>query len=100
MTNWSTYVLDRSAPTDLDAMTDTVDWLFDALDREELIDLRNLDPNTVNGEQLCLVLRATYSIQDQVPGWHKALEVARAALIQVNVDPADALIGLDQAYNS
>ncbi len=95
MTDWRKLLLDRCAPADVDAMTDMVDLLFDALKNGEPIDLHGLNPNTVNGEQLALTLRATYSAQEAVPGWAEALAVAAIALAQVNIEPKDALLGLN-----
>lgn len=97
MIDWTLYVLDRTAPVDIDAISETVDWVFETLVDGGMIDFR-LDVDRVNGEHLACALRCTYSMQERVKGWKTGLEIARQALIRDGVDPEDALIGLNEPW--
>ncbi|MCG9027008.1 hypothetical protein LH462_11410 [Laribacter hongkongensis] len=93
---WGKFLLDPQAPYDADALTETVDPLFDALSRlgAGAIDLRGLSPERANGVHLAVVLRATFSTRELTPGWDEALEVARKALQRDHLDETDALVGM------
>src|SRR5687768_11034561 len=80
--SWRQYVFDVNAPSDIDAISETIALTFRDLSKfgPKAIDLTNLDPSLVHGEHLASVLRATSRWQEQVPGWRQALWVAACAL--------------------
>jgi hypothetical protein len=93
---WHVNLFDRYASNDALALSKTTKPLIRALLKggPESIDLRNLDINKVNGMHLAVILRATSSKRDSVPGWREALTLARAALLRDNINANNALIGL------
>jgi hypothetical protein len=93
---WRRLVLDPRSSVDVDAISETVDAVYEAIDTygSSFISFENLDPQTVQGEHLAAALRATSPWRAEVPGWHSALGVAKAALTNSGVSPDDALYGL------
>lgn len=93
---WQRFVLDPSASSDVDALSETVESVFDAMAAygPSFIVLSGLSPATVQGEHLAAVLRTTFVWRSEVPGWNDALTVAAQALAAAGVDPGDALFGL------
>lgn len=93
---WKRYVFDPSAPTDVDAISETVDRVFDVISEygPGSLSLADVQPNNVQGEHLAAVLRASSSWADAVPGWHDALQIAATALANSGIDPNDALYGM------
>ena len=93
---WKRYVFDVSAPVDVDAISETIEYTFEVLAQfgPDGIDLNNLDPQRIQGEHLAAVLRATSTWRDQTPGWHDALVTARTALEREGVNPQEVLFGL------
>lgn len=90
------YVLDIEAPSDVNAISKTIKNVFVALSKvgPEGIDLNGLEPDQVNGKHLAAMLRATGQWRDQVPGWRRAIEVAKKALDRAGINPINALFGL------
>lgn len=93
---WSKYLFDPTAPDDVDAMTETVGWLFEDLLAGNPIDLTGLKSDEINPYHLAVILRGTYTRQDIIPGWREAYFVAKEALSKE--DAEDALLGLDKPY--
>jgi len=92
--SWQDLVFNPSMDTGVDAITATVELLFQDLRRGIVIDLTTVTPEIVSAEHLCAVLRVTFNIRDNVPGWKNAVHVASKALSFVDIDPQDALFGL------
>lgn len=93
---WKRYVFDPSSPTDVDAISETVDRVFDVISEfgPGALSLVGIRPEKVQGEHLAAVLRASSSWADTVPGWRDALNVAALALSNAGIDPNDALYGM------
>lgn len=94
--SWKRYISNLSAPTDVDALSETIDAIYDAIDRHGpgAVNLATLQPAVVNGEHLAAVLRATYAFKNQIIGWERAREMAILALQKANIEIDDALAGL------
>lgn len=94
--SWKKFVFDPKARTDVDAISETVSDLVDALDSTglESLDLSGLNPAAVSGEHLAAVLRITYAGRAKVKGWGDAVRVAREALQSEGLDYKDVLHGL------
>lgn len=94
--NWKRHLLDLRAPADVDALSETIDAIYDAIDRfgPGAINLATLPPATINGEHLAAILRATFAFQNQIPGWAHARGLAIHALQNANIAIDDALAGL------
>lgn len=95
---WRQHLLDKTAPTDVDAISETVASVFDAIYDfgPSHIDLRSLDVDRVNAEHLVAVLRCTFNLRAEVPGWKAGLRAARYLLPKVDLEPDLVLKGLDQ----
>lgn len=93
---WKFFLLNAGSAADLDALTETVEGLFDSIEEFGVaaVDLRGLDPAEIQPDHLAAILRATATVHDQVPGWSVALKVAEAAFVSLGQDPGDALFGL------
>lgn len=93
---WKRHLFDLNAPTDVDALSETVESILEVLSEHgpAAIDLTNLSDNGVQGEHLAAILRTTATWDCQTPGWLQALQVAKLALQREGVDPQDALYGL------
>ncbi|MBB6582768.1 hypothetical protein [Ralstonia solanacearum] len=93
---WKRYVFDPASPTDVDAISETVDRVFDVISEfgPGALSLADVRPDEVQGEHLAAVLRASSSWADAVPGWSNALQVAATALTNSGIDPNDALYGM------
>lgn len=93
---WRDHLLNPSAPVDVDAISDTVESVFEALTEHGPggIKLGGLAAERVSGEHLAAILRSTSCVRDQIAGWDAALGVAAAALSLAGIDVADALYGL------
>lgn len=93
---WKHFLLDPAAPVDVDAISETVDFIFEAITQfgPGAIDLTRLSAERVNGEHLAAILRVTSSWKSRIPGWAAALMVAKESLVLAGSDPSDALIGL------
>lgn len=89
-------ILKENQETDVDSLTITAETVLDAIGEfgPAIVKLDNLIPDRVQGEHLATVLRTSYSWRSQIYGWNEALEVAKAALINEGIDPADALYGM------
>ncbi len=94
--SWQSLLLRRDAPADTDALTWTILAVYFAIGNKGLpaINLGSVTVCGVNGVHLAAILRATAVQRELVPGWHYALGVAWAALVQSNQDACDALNGL------
>lgn len=93
---WKKFLLDPIAPNDVDAISVTVEYIFEAISQfgPGAIDLNKLAEDRVSGEHLAAILRATSTWKSLIPGWKAALHVAEIALVRVGIDPQDALVGL------
>lgn len=96
MNKWLTYINDESSNTDVDHISETVDWIFDVLEKEGLngIDFKLVSPLQCNAEHLSTALRATWSFHQQINSWSHGLELAKKACIRQGIDLNDALFGL------
>jgi hypothetical protein len=94
--NWRKHVCQSFASTDIDALTETAEAVFDFMAEAgpAHLNLSNLTPDHVQGEHLAMLLRTSLTWREQIPGWQKALQVARLALEREGVDPEEALFGL------
>jgi hypothetical protein len=93
---WQRHVLNPAAPPGVDALTETVRSVYNTLAAygPAGLSLADLTFDTVQGEHLAALLRATFRLRTQISGWRHALFVAEAALRREGVDPNDALVGL------
>lgn len=93
---WQKNVLNRTAPDDVDSLTETVDAVMEVIVGvgPYALSLVGLNPSVVHAEHLAAVLRASSSWRDEVPGWDEALHVAKAAAVGSNLDVDDVLFGL------
>lgn len=93
---WKKYLLKPDAPVDVDALSETVDAIYDAIDRfgPGSIDLTGLTGAQVNGEHLAVILRASIPFRTQIPGWSEARAVAVEALQIANIPVGDVLAGI------
>lgn len=89
-------ILKENNETDVDALTITSETVLDAIGEfgPFVIKLDNLQAHSVQGEHLATVLRTSYYWRTQILGWEDALEVAKIALTNEGIDPADALYGM------
>lgn len=94
--HWKQHLFDLSASTDVDALSETIEGVYDAIDRfgPGAVDLASLGSEGINGEHLAAILRATFPFQNRIPGWSCALGEAVKALQRDGVDVDDALAGL------
>ncbi len=93
---WKTSVLDRSAGRKSKDLTKTTEPVFEALLKlgPSAIDLRDLPENLINGAHLAVVLRATFTRRTQVPGWSRALQIAKRNLESSGANVKSVLAGL------
>jgi hypothetical protein len=93
---WQRLVLDPGAPVDVDAISETVDAIYEVIDAygPAIISFEDVRSERVQGEHLAAALRATSPWRQEILGWQTALDVARDALASGGVDPNDALYGL------
>lgn len=93
---WQKHVLNINAKTDIDQLSETVEFALMAISNEgtESIFLGGLSPEKVEPEHLATLLRTTYCWKNDIEGWDDALSVAIAALSLSDIDPKDALYGL------
>lgn len=93
---WKELLFNANSVADLDALTETVDALFDSIEEfgPAVVDLRGLVSTKIQPDHLAAILRATATVHDQVPGWAAALKVAEEAFVSLGQDPGDALFGL------
>ncbi len=93
---WNKYLTDVNAPVDVDALTETIGYVFQTMHKygAGAVNLCNVQSSSVNGEHLAAILRATSSVKNFTPGWTNALEVAKTALSNQGVVVEDALFGL------
>lgn len=95
---WQHYLLDPAAPATVAAISETIAAAYKTLSiyGPTGLSLLKLRADSVQGEHLAAVLRASFRLRNQIPGWKPALEVARTALLRQGIDPADALVGLNK----
>lgn len=93
---WKTLVLDRSAGSKAKDLTKTTEPVFEALLKfgPSAIDLRNLPEELINGSHLAVVLRATFTRRAEVPGWRRALQIAKKNLESSGANVKSVLGGL------
>lgn len=93
---WKTHLFSRDASSDFDAISETVESVFEAVSNlgPGSISLQDVSAESVHPEHLVAVLRATFPSRDKIPGWRKALEEAPEALRRAGFDPDEVLVGL------
>lgn len=93
---WKLHVNDLNASTDVDTLSETIESVFEVMSRfgPSVLDLTEINPDSVSGEHLAAVLRLTYHNRADVKGWDNALEMAIEAMKATGIDYEDALIGL------
>lgn len=91
---WAKHVIDYNAPTDVDAITETVEAVFDEWEAGRHIDFHCIlfRSSWPNMQHLAAVLRVTYSRREQCSGWTNAAQWCRTE------DPelSDLLYGFTQ----
>lgn len=90
------HLLNPQAPADVDSLTSTVKAVLDLVAKEGVsaLNLSGLMAHGVHCEHLASVLRATFAWKEEVPGWHEALGVARAACALAGEQAEDVLFGM------
>ncbi|WP_144006823.1 hypothetical protein [Pelomonas sp. KK5] len=93
---WKRRVMNSELPGKAIDLTATVKSLMSELlnGGAKAVDLSDLRAPLVNGRHLAVVLRATYTRRSEMPGWKKALEVAKVALLRDGANVEEALYGL------
>ena len=94
--SWTKHVLNPSASTDIDSLSETINAMFDCLNQcdPSVLYFGGFAARDVNGEHLAAALRASSSWRDEISGWDNALEVAAEALRLAGIAPEDALFGM------
>lgn len=94
--NWGRHLFDPYAPTDVDTISETIEYAYDAISQfgPGAVDLTKISLPSLNSEHISALLRATFSFRDKTPGWQRALFVAQMALERDGIDVNDALAGL------
>ncbi|WP_339435750.1 hypothetical protein [Pseudomonas sp. EL_65y_Pfl1_R32] len=92
----STLILKENQDVDVDALTITSEAVLDAIGEfgPAIVRFEELTASRVQGEHLATMLRTSYVWRNEIPGWTEALEIAREALSNEGIDPADALYGM------
>ena len=90
------HVLNPSAESDIDSLTETVEAALEFVSEfgPGQLNLLEYTAQRVHYEHLAALLRATSTWRDSIPGWHEALREAEAATQQVGADPEDVLFGM------
>lgn len=93
---WRKLVSDKYAPTDAASLQKTADNAFAAIRASgpSAIDLALLEEGEVSGEHLAMLLRCISSWERSLPGWARAIEIAKRALVAEGKDAEDALYGM------
>jgi hypothetical protein len=93
---WKALVLDPSAGCKSKDLIKTTEPVFEALLKfgPSAIDLRDLQEEMVNGAHLAVVLRATFTRRTEVPGWSRALQIAKKNLESSGANVKSVLGGL------
>ena len=93
---WKGRVCNVRTPTNDEALFETFEIVSSLVSgsRPSDLNVRGLQADTVNGEHLVALLRASYLERANVPGWDDALTVAREALILAHLPVEDHLEGL------
>lgn len=94
--SWREYVSNRAAPTDKKTLKETSDRVLRVLTERgvQAIDLGLVRREEVSGKHLALALRCIATWKKEVPGWERALEIAKDALVAEGRDPRGALFGM------
>jgi len=93
---WRSLIVQKNAATDTRTLQITARRAFAAIHDggPSAIDLRLLQQDNVNGEHLAMLLRVISTWKAQLPGWERAVAIAKDALIIEGKDPEDALFGI------
>ncbi len=100
---WAKYVCDSYASTDVDAISDTVELVFQALDESEVLNFDSpciqqaFEDGDINLEHMIAALRTTYSIRNreiQVVGWYEACKRCRHLCRKSGQDVSAIMHGL------
>lgn len=93
---WKALVLDRTAGRKSKDLTKTTEPVFEALLKfgPSAIDLRDLPEELINGTHLAVVLRATFTRRTEVPGWSRALQIAKKNVESSGANVKSVLGGL------
>lgn len=93
---WQKHVLNSKSDTDIEQLSETVEFVLTALAEEGVDSLffGGMSPEKVQPEHLATLLRSTYSWKNDIEGWDDALLVAVESMTINDIDPKDALYGL------
>lgn len=91
---WRQLLLTPDLSGDVDTLSQAIQSLMSDLFHSREIDFRSIEPDQVQPEILCALLRASSDFQERAPGWREALGVAFHACLRRGIDPSDALFGM------
>lgn len=93
---WRSRLLTRNALDDVDAISETVESVIDAVTwfGPTSVSLEEIDIVYANASHLVAVLRSTFNWRHQVPGWFVALQAAPEILAAQGLNPEEELFGL------
>lgn len=94
---WRSRLLTRNGPDDVDAISETVESVIDALTwfGPRSVSFDDFDVSYANASHLVAVLRTTFNWRREVPGWSNALRAAHQVLADQGLNPEDELFGLE-----
>lgn len=94
---WTKHVFRPSAPSDVAAIGETVDWVMEVIESvgPNHLNLTTTKSASVHPEHLVAVLRSSFMWREDVPGWKHALSEASIALIASGFEAEDVLVGLE-----
>lgn len=93
---WGKNVFNPHASADVDALTETVEAVLDAVTEfgPSVIKLNGLIAKNVQCEHLAALLRVSSTWQGEITGWNEALVIANDAVVLSGADPQDILFGM------
>lgn len=93
---WRRYVFNPQSSADVDALTETVEAVLDAVSEfgPSVLKINGLRAKNVNGEHLAALLRVSSTWQNDIAGWSEALSIAVEAVSQSGADPDDIFFGM------
>jgi hypothetical protein len=93
---WQRQVLDATASTDVDALTETVEATLELVEKfgPQSLALESIVGERVQVEHLAAVLRASSYWRNTIPSWAPAKDWAVMATVAAGYDPDDVLYGM------